>query len=70
MAFVWCSEKDKTRALKEVASMLKARSPEVATIYVSFNDAAQLNDEETDALAALRRRIAYYSLNENSTDFD
>ncbi|KAI3656268.1 hypothetical protein MP638_002009 [Amoeboaphelidium occidentale] len=64
MAFVRCSRGGKTRALLETASMLKAQSPGLAVIYVSFNNLTDLIRSETDGLAALRRRIAYYSLKE------
>ncbi|KAI3660472.1 hypothetical protein MP638_004301 [Amoeboaphelidium occidentale] len=58
MAFVRCSRGGKTRALLEIASMLKAQSPGLAVIYVSFNNATEVDASETDGLAALRKTRA------------
>jgi hypothetical protein len=60
MAFARCTRGGKTRALKEIAMMLKTRRPDVSVIYVSFNDSTSVEEwEQDDPVQTLCRRIAY-----------
>ena len=64
MGFVRCSRGGKTRALTEIAHILrkaKSASDSVAVIFVSFNDKTSLSEKEEEGppLQALLRRIAF-----------
>lgn len=64
MALVRCSRGGKTRALEEIGHCLRKKRPEVAVIFVSFNNYSAIQDwEHADPVAALCRRIAFAALN-------
>jgi hypothetical protein len=62
-AFIRCSRGGKTRVLRELNRLFKARFPHVAVVYISFNDFSSLQPWEMhDPLGALCRRIAFSAL--------
>jgi hypothetical protein len=62
-AFIRCSRGGKTRVLLELNNMLRAKYPQVAVVYVSFNNFSSLELwEHPDPLGALCRRIAFSAL--------
>jgi hypothetical protein len=64
MALVRCSRGGKTRALEEMAQILRRKRPDVAVVFVSFNNYSVIREwEHADPVAALCRRIAFAALN-------
>lgn len=62
-AFIRCSRGGKTRTLLELNKMLRAKYPQVAVVYISFNNFSSLASwEHRDPLGALCRRIAFAAL--------
>ncbi len=62
-AFIRCSRGGKTRVLLELNKMLRAQYPQVAVVYISFNNFSSLEPWELhDPLGALCRRIAFSAL--------
>jgi hypothetical protein len=60
MALARCTRGGKTRALKEIAMLLKKRRPDVSVIYISFNDWTCVKEwEQNNPIQILCRRIAY-----------
>ncbi len=58
MALVRCSRGGKTRALQELARMLKSRN--IPVVMISLNDYSSLKEwEEADGVGAVCRRIAF-----------
>jgi hypothetical protein len=67
MALIRCSRGGKTRALLELKKLFHQRVPNIAVIYVSFNDFSSLESWELrDPIAALCRRIAFSALRERN----
>ncbi len=66
MGLIRCSRGGKTRALHEITRAMKAKRPDVAVIYVSFNDYSSIEpDEIEDLVAALCLRIAFAALKDS-----
>ncbi len=66
LGLIRCSRGGKTRALKEIGRAMKAKWPDVAVIYVSFNDYSSIEpDEKEDLVTALCLRIAFAGLKDN-----
>ena len=66
MGLIRCSRGGNTRALKEIARAIKAKMPDVAVIYVSFNDYSSIEaDEKGDLVSALCLRIAFAALKDD-----
>ncbi len=62
-AFIRCSRGGKTRVLLELNKLLREQLPNVAVVYVSFNNFSSLEPWELrDPLGALCRRIAFSAL--------
>ena len=62
MAFTRCSRGGKTRALCELGTILKKHFPQIAIIFVSFNDYSDAtNEERSHPIEALCKRIAFAS---------
>ncbi len=62
-AFIRFSRGGKTRALYELAKSLRHASPDVAVVYVSFNDYSGVRDwERENPVCALCCRIAFAAL--------
>ena len=60
MALTRCSRGGKTRALQEIARLLKRKLPNAAVILISFNDNSSIQvEEQSDPMGALCRRIAF-----------
>jgi hypothetical protein len=72
MGLIRCSRGGKTRALREIAAVLKNQLPMTAVISVSFNDVSPIiSSEQADPLQALCVRIAYATYSDKETvDFD
>ncbi len=67
LALIRCSRGGKTRVLLELNKMLRERLPDIAVIYVSFNDFSSLEAWEIrDPVSALCRRIAFTALRERT----
>ncbi len=63
LALIRCSRGGKTRALYELAKSLRHASPDVAVVYVSFNDYSGVRDwERENPVCALCCRIAFAAL--------
>jgi hypothetical protein len=70
MAFVRCSRGGKTRAMKEMASILRKRT-EACVLFVSFNDFSCILDwEQDDPVGALCRRIAFAARKTRSLKYE
>lgn len=70
IAFVRCSRGGKTRALTEMAPLLKKRLG-AAVIFVSFNDYSTIATwEKADPIAALCRRIAFEARCDRTAQFN
>jgi hypothetical protein len=71
MALVRCSRGGKTRALKELAKWLREKRKDLSIIFVSANDTTDLrDDEQSDPVGAICRRIAFAALKDPVKDFD
>jgi hypothetical protein len=69
MAFVRCSRGGKTRAMREMVSILRDRT-EACVLFVSFNDfSGILPWEQRDPVGALCRRIAFAARKDRSLEY-
>jgi hypothetical protein len=70
MAFVRCSRGGKTRAMNEMASILRKRT-EACVLFVSFNDFSSIASwEQRDPVGALCRRIAFAARKDRSLEYE
>ena len=69
LGLIRCSRGGKTRALKEIAQAVKTNMRDTAAIFVSFNDFSSMQDDEkSDLVTALCRRIAFAALKITPSD--
>jgi hypothetical protein len=69
MAFVRCSRGGKTRAMKEMASILRDRT-KACVLFVSFNEFSSIASwEQRDPVGALCRRIAFAARKDRSLEY-